>query len=118
MSAVYSRTWYDDTCVSPSGQPLSVIQKKNFDFCIIGGGLAGLSCAYHLAEMGANVTVGWVSLIPLLQRTTATAHARPARSSALGPTSDGRGPPKWNHLLFLNPSILVQDSLRFQLQDS
>ena len=57
MSAVYSRTWYDDTCVSPSGQPLSVIQKKNFDFCIIGGGLAGLSCAYHLAEMGANVAL-------------------------------------------------------------
>ena len=51
MSAVYSRTWYDDTCVSPSGQPSSVIQKKNFDFCIIGGGLAGLSCAYHLAEI-------------------------------------------------------------------
>ena len=57
MSAVYSRTWYDDTCVSPSGQPLSVIQKKNFDFCIIGGGLAGLSCAYHLAEMGASVAL-------------------------------------------------------------
>jgi glycine/D-amino acid oxidase-like deaminating enzyme len=57
MSAVYSPTWYDDTCVSPSGQPSSVIQKKNFDFCIIGGGLAGLSCAYHLAEMGANVAL-------------------------------------------------------------
>ena len=57
MSAVYSRTWYDDTCVSPSGQPSSVIQKKNFDFCIIGGGLAGLSCAYHLAEMGASVAL-------------------------------------------------------------
>ena len=57
MSAVYSRTWYDDTCVSPSEQPSSVIQKKNFDFCIIGGGLAGLSCAYHLAEMGASVAL-------------------------------------------------------------
>ena len=57
MSAVYSRTWYDDTCVSPSEQPSSVIQKKSFDFCIIGGGLAGLSCAYHLAEMGASVAL-------------------------------------------------------------
>ena len=57
MSAVYSRTWYDDTCVSPSEQPSSVIQKKSFDSCIIGGGLAGLSCAYHLAEMGASVAL-------------------------------------------------------------
>ena len=63
MSAVYSRTWYDDTCVSPSEQPSSVIQKKNFDFCIIGGGLAGLSCAYHLAEMGANVALCEHSMI-------------------------------------------------------
>ena len=63
MSAVYSPTWYDDTCVSPSGQPSSVIQKKNFDFCIIGGGLAGLSCAYHLAEMGANVALCEHSII-------------------------------------------------------
>ena len=57
MSAVYSPTWYDDTCALPSWQPSSVIQKKNFDFCIIGGGLAGLSCAYHSAEMGANVAL-------------------------------------------------------------
>ena len=57
MSAVYSRTWYEDTCVSPSWQSSLVIQNKNFDFCIIGGGLAGLSCAYHLAEMGASVAL-------------------------------------------------------------
>ena len=57
MSAVYSRTWYDDTCVAPTWQSSPVIQNENFDFCIIGGGLAGLSCAYHLAEMGASVVL-------------------------------------------------------------
>ena len=55
MSGVYSRTWYDDTCVSLSGQSSEQIRNKNFEFCIIGGGLAGLSCAYHLAKMGSSV---------------------------------------------------------------
>ena len=63
MSAVYSRTWYEDTCVSPSWQSSLVSQNKNFDFCIIGGGLAGLSCAYHLAEMGASVALCEHSMI-------------------------------------------------------
>ena len=57
MSAVYSRTWYDDTCVPPNWQSSPAIQNENFDFCIIGGGLAGLSCAYHLAEKGARVAL-------------------------------------------------------------
>ena len=57
MSGVYSRTWYDDTCVSLSGQSSEQIRNKNFEFCIIGGGLAGLSCAYHLAKMGASVVL-------------------------------------------------------------
>ncbi|NCX71310.1 MAG: FAD-binding oxidoreductase, partial [Rhodobacteraceae bacterium] len=57
MSGIYSRTWYDDTCVSPSEQSTQQIQNKNFEFCIIGGGLAGLSCAYHLAKMGASVVL-------------------------------------------------------------
>ncbi|NCV20236.1 MAG: FAD-binding oxidoreductase, partial [Rhodobacterales bacterium] len=57
MSGVYSRTWYDDTCVSLRRQSSQEIQNKNFEFCIIGGGLAGLSCAYHLAEMGASVVL-------------------------------------------------------------
>ena len=57
MSAVHSRTWYDDTSVSPGWQSSPVIHNENFDFCIIGGGLAGLSCAYHLAEKGASVAL-------------------------------------------------------------
>ena len=58
MTGVYSKTWYEDnSIVRISDERLSVGKKEHFDFCVIGGGLSGLSCAYHLAKLGANVAL-------------------------------------------------------------
>ena len=58
MTGVYSKTWYEDnSLVHIADERLSIGKKEHFDFCVIGGGLSGLSCAYHLAKLGANVAL-------------------------------------------------------------
>ena len=58
MTGVYSKTWYEDnSIVHIADERLSIGKKEHFDFCVIGGGLSGLSCAYHLAKLGANVAL-------------------------------------------------------------
>ena len=58
MTGVYSKTWYEDnSIVHIADERLSIGKKEHFDFCVIGGGLSGLSCGYHLAKLGANVAL-------------------------------------------------------------
>ena len=58
MTGIYSKTWYEDnSIVHIADERLSIGKKEHFDFCVIGGGLSGLSCAYHLAKLGANVAL-------------------------------------------------------------
>lgn len=52
----YPASWYADSCeIPPVRQSLQGDQR--FDVGIVGGGLTGLSAAYHLAERGYSVAV-------------------------------------------------------------
>lgn len=68
---------------------------KNFDFIVIGGGIAGLSAAYELSETGSVV---------VLEAESSAGYHSTGRSAAI--SSENYGPSRWKRLVTASKGFL------------